>query len=185
MVGRYLSALGILVVAAVASADSHLAWTRARLGALPTFHEDKGAPGKAEQLGEIAKAVADVSRGKPLPPQQWAALVLTVGHHESAFSLRIMRNECKPAECDRGRARGFGQVHANSLNRQDWLDAPGNVAVQAKLTSDALQRAWGNCQRSGVDPVRATLSSYAGKRCGAEWGGLGARLATYGRLVGR
>lgn len=148
------------------------------------FHEDRGASGKSEQLDALARAITDVSSGKPLPPRQWTAMVLTVGHHESAFSMRIIANECRRHECDRGKARGFGQVQRNTLNGQDWIDAPGNIPVQAKLTSDALMRAYGNCRGSGVEVVRATLSSYAGKGCGAEWPGLQARLATFGRLVG-
>jgi len=173
-----------LTTAAWASAPEGLeSWTRRSLDRLPTYHEDREVSGKAEQLDAIARAVADVSRDQPLPPQQWATLVLLVGHHESGFSMRIIRNECKKHECDRGRARGFGQVWRNSLNGQDWLDAPGNVAVQAKLTSDALERAYWNCKRSGVDPIAGTLSAFAGKRCGASWPGLQARLATYARLT--
>lgn len=184
MVKQALVGLCIIGVTAVASADSHATWTRAALGRLPLFHEDRVAEGKAAQLDEIAKAVADASRGKPLPPQRWSALVLTVGFHESSFSMRIIANDCRRHECDRGKARGFGQVHKNTLNHRDWDDAPGNLAIQAKLTSDALARAYWNCQRSGVEPVRATLSSYAGKGCGASWEGLDKRLATFNRLSG-
>lgn len=64
------------------------------------------------------------------------------------------------------------------------LDSPGNVALQAKLTSDALKRGYWTCRRSGVEPIRGTLNGFAGKRCGAEWPGLEQRLATYSRLVG-
>lgn len=184
---RYLFALALLLVTAMAQADSHrhVAWTRAVLGRVAVFHEDREAVSKAEQLDELARAIADVSRDKPLPPQKWAALLVTVGYHESGFAMRIIANRCKPTECDRGRARGFGQVHANALNRQEWTESPGNVALQAKLTSDALARAYWNCKRSGVEAVRATLSSYAGMRCGAEWPGLELRMATYSRLIGR
>lgn len=185
MILRYLAALCLLLVTAAASADSHGEWCRRALGALPTYHEDRGVDGKAEQLDQIASAVAGVSRGKPLPPREWSALIFAVGLHESGFSMRIVANNCKPHECDRGRARGFGQNHSNSRNRSDWRDAPGNVELQAKLVSDALTSAYWTCKRSGVEPVRGTLSAYAGQRCGAEWRGLDARMATLGRLVAR
>ncbi len=183
---RVLYALPLLIsAAALAQPTAHEAWVRARLASLPRFHEDRSADGQDQHLAELARAIADESRGKPLPPQQWSALILTVGQHESGFSMRIVANKCKSTECDRGKARGFGQVHANALNRDDWERAAGDVRVQAKLTSDALKRAYLNCRNAGGDVVRSTLSSYAGQRCGANWAGLDARMKMFGAIVGR
>jgi hypothetical protein len=184
MVRRLLTGLLLLTATAAADADSHTAWVRSRLAALPTYKDDRDADGKAEQLDNVARAIASASKGAPLPPQQWAALMLTVGFHEAGFSMRIIAGQCRKHECDHGRAVGFGQVHANALNRADWARAAGDVEVQAKLTSDALKRAYWNCRRSGVEPIQATLSSYAGQRCGATWRGLDARLATFQRVLG-
>jgi hypothetical protein len=106
---QYLVALTILLVAAVVSAapsQRHREWCRAAVASLPVFHEDVDAPGKQAELDAIAEAVALRSLGAPLPPQTWAALILTVWKHESNLSSRIIAGNCKPKECDAGRARG-------------------------------------------------------------------------------
>ncbi len=158
------------------------AWILAVLLRLPVYHEDRASEEKAQQMATIAAAIAENSRNAPLPPRDWARLLITIGFHESAFSLRIMAGNCRPAECDRGKAKGAWQIHRNTLNRDSWAKQDGDIALQARLASDALKRAWGTCRGSGVEPVRATLSAYAGKRCGADWSGLGARLSTFQRL---
>ncbi|HYJ09261.1 MAG TPA: hypothetical protein VEX18_09630, partial [Polyangiaceae bacterium] len=79
-----------LCFATLAFAESnHAAWVRAAIEALPCFHEDRGDPAESAQLDAIAAAVAEVSRDAPRPPREWAALLLTIGYHESTFSLRI------------------------------------------------------------------------------------------------
>lgn len=181
---RLLLALLLLVTTAAASAPGdYQAWVRAAIASLPLYHEDALTPEKSAELDAVADAVAAESVRAPRSPREWSALVLTVARHESNLSSRIIRNDCKPRECDRGRARGFGQVHRNSLNGELWDSAPGNVQAQAKLTSDALKRAYYTCSRSGVDWRAATLSAYAGQRCSARWNGLDVRLATFERLV--
>jgi hypothetical protein len=183
---QYLVALTILLVAAVVSAapsQRHREWCRAAVASLPVFHEDVDAPGKQAELDAIAEAVALRSLGAPLPPQTWAALILTVWKHESNLSSRIIAGNCKPKERDAGRARGGGQNHRNSLNGADWDAANGNVAIQVKMTDEALRRAYWTCSRSGEELTAATLSAYAGQRCGAGWSGLAPRLSTWNRLL--
>jgi hypothetical protein len=180
-----VAALALLLLTAVAFAapsQRHRDWCRAAVATLPVFHEDVGAEGKQAELDTIADAVALRSVGAPLPPQAWGSLILTVWKHESNLSSRIIAGNCKPKECDAGRARGGGQVHRNSLNGADWDAANGNIAIQVKMTDDALRRAYFTCSRSGVDAAAGTLSAYAGQRCGAAWPGLRERLATFGRL---
>jgi hypothetical protein len=175
-----------LCFATLAFAESnHAAWVRAAMDALPCFHEDRGDPGKAPQLDAIAAAVADVSRDAPRPPREWAALLLTIGYHESTFSLRIHRGECKPHECDRGRARSAWQLHRNLFTAPIWDQLQGleHTAIQVRAASDALKRAYYQCHRSGVPWLQATLNGYAGRRCSAEWPGLDQRAATFNRLV--
>lgn len=172
-----------LLIAAAAYGSAPQAWARVAVQALPVYHEDRGAPGKAAELERIADAVARESVSAPRPPQEWSALALTVGGHESGLSSRIIAGRCKAHECDAGRARGFGQVHANSHNRDEWQHANGDIDLQAKLTSDALKRAYWTCARSGVPWVQGTLNAYAGRRCGDTWPGLELRIATFNRLV--
>jgi hypothetical protein len=176
-----------LCFATLAFAESnHAAWVRAALEALPCFHEDRDDTAqKAAQLDAIAAAVAEVSRDAPRPPREWAALLLTIGYHESTFSLRIHRGECKPYECDRGRARSAWQLHKNLFTAPIWDQLHGleHTAVQVRAASDALKRAYYTCHRSGVPWLQGTLNGYAGRRCGAEWPGLDLRVATFNRLL--
>lgn len=175
-----------LCFATLAFAESnHAAWVRAAMDALPCFHEDRGdSAAKSAQLDAIAAAVAEVSRDAPRPPREWAALLLTIGYHESAFSLRIQRGECKPHECDRGRARSAWQLHKNLFTAPVWEQLHGieHTAVQVRAASDALKRAYYTCSRSGVPWLQGTLNGYAGRRCGAEWPGLDLRVSTFNRL---
>lgn len=175
-----------LCFATLAFAESnHGAWVRAAMDALPCFHEDRGSPDKAAQLDAIAAAVAEVSRDAPRPPREWAALLLTIGHHESTFSLRIHRGQCKPYECDQGRARSAWQLHKNLHTAPIWDQLQGieHTAIQVRAASDALKRAYFTCSRSGVPWLQATLNGYAGRRCSAEWPGLDSRVSTFNRLV--
>jgi hypothetical protein len=175
-----------LCFATIALAETdHAAWVKAALESLPCFVEDRGDPQKNEQLDTIAAAIAEVSRDAPRPPREWAALLLTIGYHESTFSLRIHRGQCKPYECDRGRARSAWQLHKNLFTAPIWDELHGlqHTAVQVKAASDALKRAYFTCSRSGVPWLQATLNAYAGRRCSAEWPGLGQRVSTFNRLV--
>ena len=175
-----------LCFATLAFAETnHAAWVRAAMDALPCYVEDRDDPDKSAQLDAIAAAVAEVSKDAPRAPREWAALLLTIGYHESTFSLRIQRGQCKPYECDRGRARSAWQLHKNLFTAPVWEQLHGveNTKVQVRAASDALRRAYFTCGRSGVPWVQATLNAYAGRRCSAEWPGLGQRVATFNRLL--
>jgi hypothetical protein len=174
-----------LCFATLAFAESnHAAWVRAAIDSLPCFVEDRGDPEKSAQLDAIATAIADVSRDAPRPAREWAALLMTIGYHESTFSLRIQRGECKPHECDHGRARSAWQLHKNLFNAAVWDQLHGveNTSIQVQAASDALKRAYFTCSRSGVPWLQATLNGYAGRRCSAEWPGLDQRVSTFNRL---
>src|SRR6188768_298082 len=174
-----------LCFATLAFAEAnHAAWVRAAMESLPTFVEDRGDPDKSAQLDGIAAAIAEVSRDAPRPPREWAALLLTIGYHESTFSLRIQRGQCKPHECDRGRARSAWQLHKNLFTAPIWDQLHGieNTRVQVQAASDALKRAYFTCSRSGVPWLQATLNGYAGRRCSSEWPGLDQRVSTFNRL---
>jgi len=175
-----------LCFATLAFAESnHAAWVRAALDALPCYHEDRGDADKSAQLDLIATSIAEASREAPRPPREWAALLMTVGYHESAFSLRIQRGECKPHECDRGRARSAWQMHRNVFTEPVWEQLHGveHTAVQVHAASAALKRAYFTCQKSGTHWLRATLNGYAGRRCGSEWPGLDQRAATFAQVI--
>lgn len=187
MVKESLTALTLLVATAAAAATPTLDYTRRAIASLPVHKDDRDYADKAEQLERIAAAVAERAEKPPagIAPRQWAALMLTVGYRESGFSQRIIEHRCKARECDRGRAKGIGQPHRNTLNADDWDKADGNIEIQVKMLDDGLRRSFWNCRRSGVPFPQATLSSYAGQRCSAQWRGLEQRLETFNGLVKR
>lgn len=128
--------------------------------------------------GELADAILATH-----PGPGWTALLLTVAHHESAMSARIARGECRPLECDRGRAWGLFQQHRNTFNSDAW--GSKDLRVQALEASHALRRAFYQCQHGQpLNPnwVRRTLSAYKGASCDATWKGLDERVATYNRI---
>jgi hypothetical protein len=199
-VRRYLLALALLLVTAFAQASpppSHLAWSRAAIGSLPVFHEDREAAGKAAQLDVIAEAVAvHAIAPNGIPRREWAALVLAVGYHESTYSLRIHAGDCRleKRECDAkrlksgelvARAKSPWQMHENLFTRETWSLLTGieNTPMQVTQASAMLRRGYYTCSRAGVPWQVATINGYAGRRCSAEWRGLGERMATQSRLL--
>lgn len=201
MIRQALAALVLLVATAALASDvppSRVAWTRAALGSLPVFHEDREAVAeKAVQLDAIAEAVA-VNALPPdgIPRREWAALVLAVGYAESTYSLRIHRGECRleKKECDAkrlksgelvARAKSPFQMHENLFTRDTWSLMTGieNTAVQVTQASAMLRRGFHTCSRAGVPWQVATINGFAGRKCSAQWRGLGERLATQARLM--
>lgn len=193
MLGRYFVALWLLLLTALATAaPPHETWTRSAARSLPVFHEDRGPEleqQKTEQLQEVARVVAEVSRSAPRPPREWAALLLTVGHHESGFSLRIHRGDCnlKKRECDSGLARSSWQLHRNTFTAPVWDQLQGieNTETQVRAADAALRRGFWTCNKAGVPWLQGTINGFAGKRCASEWPGLQLRQATFNRLVSR
>lgn len=182
--GRLLVALSLILGTAIAQASSpHCAWVRAAIARLPVCREDIGIESKPAQLDDLAALVADSPAPAGWPKREWAALLLTIARHESTLSLRIQRGECKPHECDGGKAVGLWQQHEFSWNADRWEAMPGNLALQVQVAGEALTRSYLTCKSAKVPRVQSTISAYAGRGCGAEWKGLNERLETFGRLV--
>jgi hypothetical protein len=131
------------------------------------------------------EALADAIVTIPRINREWASLILTVAHHEAALSARIAANQCGDKECDGGRAWGLYQAHKNLHNATVW--GSPDIGIQTLEAGKALRRAFYECNggKRGMKPdwVARTLSSYAGRRCDAEWGGLAKRVATYNRIL--
>lgn len=131
----------------------------------------------------LAAAIWASSQNRPRPPWEWSRLELTIVENETRGSQRIMEGRCRPLECDRGRAKGLGQLHRNALNRAEWAKQDGDVELQMALLARQLEAAYWQCAKSGVPWVQGTINAYAGRRCSdAGWPGLQQRLATYTRL---
>jgi len=128
---------------------------------------------------ELAEAIASIPRVN----RQWAALVLTVAAHESALRSRIARGDCRPKECDGGRAWGLYQGHRNEGNAAVW--GSPDVAVQTLEAARMLRAVFYMCNGPGSlspDWTARTLSAYAGQRCDASWPGLSDRVQTFERI---
>jgi hypothetical protein len=184
---RTLVALPLLLATAAAASTPLEDYARRAIQSLPVHHEDRDYVDKAQQLEAIALAVAERSKRPPagISPRRWMALLFTIGFHESGFAERIERGACKDHECDGGRACGDWQNHANRNNQELWDRCKGDVAVQAEMADQALRSAYWTCARSGVPFPQATLSAYAGQRCGGRWKGLDERVLTFNRLVAK
>jgi hypothetical protein len=168
----------------------------AAIATLPTFHEDLGTvlvEKKHAQAQVIAQAIADVAEsaeGWSGSKRELATLLLTVAWHETRFSLRIHEGNCKPYECDHGRARSLWQLHVHaSLPREQWLGLAGLDAEStrraAREAAKALSRSRNMCsgRAHGTELVAQTLSAYAGRGCAKLLPDIDARVRTYRRLL--
>jgi hypothetical protein len=139
---------------------------------LPLSIEDRPAtPAKTAELESIAAAVHREARGD----FNVAAMTLMLGWHESAFSSRIGRSDCRGLECDpvrkRGKvvgrlARGYFQLHRNGMSDADWaaLNGPDSTDAQVKEAVRRVRSAFATC-RGEPDEVKAAIAQFAGAGC--------------------
>ncbi len=152
--------------------------------AFPVFHQDlPKTPEKDAELEAVATAVHRESKGDP----RIAAMTLTIGRHESNYSSRICRSECRGRECDprrlKGgaleyRARGCFQMHRNGITDAEWaaLKGPGTIDAQVKEATRRVRSAFATCKKQGA---LGAIRAYAGRGCESPLKDEAARLATY------
>jgi len=168
----------------------------AALASLPVFVEDRGAEraaAKVIQFHHVALAIDDASRAKGWPgsDRELAALMLTVAWHETKLSLRIHAGTCRRWECDRGRARGLWQMHAEATSSTIAWHAltgidPASTRLAAAEAARALVRSRRMCrslEAHGISWVEMTLTGYAGRGCRGYLVDLPARVQTFHRLT--
>jgi hypothetical protein len=179
--------LAALLLAGVASARTPLGLLRA-LESLPVYHLDRGpeqADLKAAQLLSAASAINEAAQGD----RDLAALLVTVGFHESAWSMAIMNGQCGKYECDRDRhgnvraVSNFQLWRVSTSSPEAWELAKTDVRVASREAARALKRARGLC-KGEPDMVRATLRAYAGRGCRKRLKDEEARVRTYLRVKG-
>lgn len=83
-----------------------------------------------EHSPQIAAALAGATRGA-----RDAATLFAVGYYESGFLPRIQEGECRPHECDHGKAHSFWQLHDwvsgwNELVGMDRVNVAADVAAR-------------------------------------------------------
>jgi len=95
---------------------------------------------RAERMGNIAQAVAEVSRGD----RQKAAFILVQFSAETDFDAAVQRCECKRYQCDprklldgsiEFRAHGLAQVHDAPAYSTAWWWSMCGTGVDATVTS--------------------------------------------------
>ncbi len=128
--------------------------------ALPTYKEDRPVTlEKTQQLNAISAAVLRHAK-----TADEAAFLLALGDAESKFSLRIHAGNCKPTECDRGRARGPWQLHRNGMPDEQWDKMHGveNIDEQARVAAARARWALRQCR---VDRIRGAFRVLGGVGC--------------------
>ncbi len=186
MLKRYLLALVILLVTALASAaPSHHLWVRAALDRVPVAKLDKTPERtvlRAQNLDVFAAEIARVSAKAPLPPRQWASLLGAIGSVESNFDTDIVAGRCKPYECDRGRAKGAFQNQNVRPVADLWPNADGDIATQVAMADRMLRRSVSRCAPFAPFPAHV-FRAYRGGSCSWPVHRERERVAAYVRLM--
>lgn len=154
---------------------------------------DRGDPRVPEIRGLLAQGVHEACAITqwPGPTQELAALMLTVGKHESRFALNIQAGRCAEYQCApirigrnvvEFRARSWWQHERVFLEQERWDSIVGldqeAISQAAILTAERLRSARYLC--SGEDEViRSTLRAYAGRGCSGLLPDEDARMASY------
>lgn len=111
--------------------------------------------------------------------QELRRLLVTAGWWESRYGLRFHANDCKPNECDGGKAVGLYQIH-DQLFFPDglWESAKGlsrDATYSATLGAGlAFSQAWSACKSK--HGIRGVWSAYGRGNCTQHYPTLGGRV---------
>lgn len=141
---------------------------------LPVYAEDIGDERKPAQLEIIAESVSKVAGDN----RRMLALLLSQGHVETGYSLRIHVGRCRSWECDHGRARGPWQTWRNGMSENEWALMRGleHTENQAAAAKGVLEVGLKKC-----GTVRGALARYVGLPCDARTPDLEIRFRWYQR----
>lgn len=175
-----------------------VAWILSLLVSLPPAYADRYSEtedAREVRMDAIARAVHDATSKATCTgrfatdtcealwsgrPEHLAMLLVTKGWWESRYALNVHEGNCKPWECDAGKARTPWQLQHTSFSAPDWDDM---VGVDFESTRRA---AWSAAKVLAVGMRRChsfhgALSWYASTRC--SWSGAANRMVTYKRLT--
>jgi hypothetical protein len=131
-------------------------WARTALTRCPTPHADPN------DLDLIASELA-----RQVPSRKKAALLIAIGCQESHYDKRIVAGQCKPWECDKGKARGAWQGQRNRDVAELWDVANGNIPAQVEMASKTLSHSLIHCEPFGPFPGHV-FRAYRGGSCSWE-----------------
>ena len=137
------------------------------------FQSAKDQPVDTAELG---CAIAGVTRSR-----EWAAFLLTLAVHESGLAERIRVGDCRPHECDGGRAWGLWQNWRSQQNDAVW--GSPDLAVQAKAAAHLGTQMFNMCRSAGVPFPLGTFRALGGRGCKHPLPGEDKRVATYQRIL--
>lgn len=167
--------------------QQHVAFARAVLARVPVPKADREgerAELRAKQLDEFAQAIAEVS-AKQRNPRQYAALLVTIGSHESNFDTQLVLGICAKWACDRGRAKGAFQGHSVSFTRDIWPTVDGSPRLQVEMADRALRRSLTRCAPFAPFPAHVFRAYKGGAAGSCSWAlrDEAQRVATFTRLL--
>jgi hypothetical protein len=185
---KFLVALLLLITTAALASPTHEQWTRSAMGRVPVSKNDAKSVERLtireSQLVEFATEIARVSAKAPLPPRQWAALIITQGSMESNFDTAIVLGNCPKWACDRGRAVGAFQVHDVGPVHDLWSTAAGDPTKQVQMADRMLRRSMTRCAPFAPFPQHV-FRAYKGSSCSWAVQREAERVALFNRLVAR
>jgi hypothetical protein len=128
----------------------------------------------------------------PGDKRELKAMVIAWGDHETHYSLRIGRFECRSYECDpdpktkQARSVSFWQLKRQTCSSPAaWEAAKTDFGVAAREATRAVVRARWQCRslEQGGNWPKMVFAALTGRGCAGWLPGLDARVATYQRLV--
>jgi len=188
-------AKSVLVLVFVAFAQCGLALTCAglteaaeqdpTLQALESFprHETDASEDETKHFQRLRDIAAAINLATEDTTERAALAVLA--KRESGLAAYVYEDRCsdgprKQYECDRGRARGVWQLHAN----RDNPEISGDVYDQAKIAVKLWRGHRYRCAGSSQDQLAGAFAGYAtGKAC--SWGGAASRASETRRVAAK
>jgi hypothetical protein len=126
----------------------------------------------AGRLDAIIEEAYDVAAAKPLfggtaGAEATALLLYSIMYHESGLRPHIERCDCTKGDgdCDRGRAFGLPQIHAQWFQGRSRDDVCADRRLQMRLAMDLLQHVKSMC---GGDPERIAAGYHHGTSCDVD-----------------
>lgn len=144
-------------------------------------HDTDTSEDDTKRFGRIREIAAAINMATDDATERAALAVLA--KRESGLAAYVYEDRCsdgprKHRECDRGRARGVWQLHANS----DHPEIPSDVYDQAKIAVKLWRGHRYRCASLNTDQLAGAFAGYAtGKAC--SWGGAASRARETRRIA--
>jgi hypothetical protein len=126
----------------------------------------------------LARAIASASKGDRI----LAAAMLATAYVETALSDRLRRNECRPKECDRGRAWGLYQIHKDGYTSEVW--GSPDVDVQSVAAARKMKSAFYTAKNAHAPFPEGMFRAYGGRRVTATVPREALRVSTFNQVLG-